>query len=809
VTGDGRGAARKWPGPAWAWAWRAVAGGTVAGGTVACSTLADTPAAEECRSDADCVATFVCAVDQGRCLPGNEAAPRAHLGFDIRERAASTIRFRVEVDGCDCTIDEEENIRELALRRSRVSQLFFLSATLPEAPPDDLLEATFELNQTSRYGQDPSPQKGLVDHPTFAGDPPAVVDTVLRWPRYHPLDEDVPPELVLWKVQPLNDLAPRYLGLLPPRTDAKKPCEVDADCCEPRGDCNPAPNFCDTTAGECTAVGQPEWTYRYAYEPACSRSFEGDVVSLDLETGMTGAPLPETGVRVRYADGLTDRFGIPTFGDLPAAERPAECDDDGDCDVPDEYCDPLTSQCFLALAGRPADRGSTTDELGTFRTQVFTYCEAQPNGGLSRRYAITAQPTMTGPRPTVDYIIDAEFSPPAQPGSGFQVGPHLCVPDWGPGVGLDLALVGQPRTLAGAQGEYTCCDVACLPATVDDVEAGAPPIPETCDGRTSAGAVSSVVLESHFVLDLAQWSAADCATPNPDPQGRLGSLVREATCSSTPGAPCRAEDLALGTAEEPRRYNVRFESEVGSVLASGDFVLELGPEAPTTVQTLELLPRVLVTGVVDVDPAICARRPTGEDCAAREAEVLAERLRLPDEPEGSVPAPYLHYASTFYDPVAQRDGAFVLPLDPGGVYVVTALPPAGAEGGPAGYAVVDLRADAAPLEPLQLELEDGVVVTLRLEQFDQRATMIPMDRGSYLVPGKTLQLPGTDTPIDLNEIDACWTLPGDGPQGCAIRRLIPRDTELARSQVGVVRFTARRSGTAQCPVRCPMSPPAE
>ncbi len=773
---------------------------------LACSSLADTPAAEECRNDADCLEGFVCAVDQGRCLPGNEAAPRAHIGFDISERVGSAVGFRVEVDACDCTIDEEENIRELALRRSRVSQLFFLATTVPEPPPNDLVPARFEFVQASRFGQAPSPRIGFIDHPTVSEDTMAVVDTVLRWPRYHPLDLRTPPELVLWDVEPEGNLALRYLGLLPPRTDSSKRCDEDADCCEPQGECNPAPNFCDTRVGECTAVGQPEWTYRYAYERACSRSLEGDVVSLDLDTYTTGAPLADANVRVRYADGLAGRFGIPTFGDLPAAERPAECSDDSECNTPDQYCDLDTSQCFLALAGRAADRGSTTDMFGTFRTDVFTYCEAQPNAALSRRYAVTVRPS--GPRPTVEYSIDASFPPPTQPGSGFQVANELCVPDWGPGAALELELAGQPRTLAGADGEYTCCDVGCLPATAEDASAGAPPQPPSCSGRTSAGAISPVTVESHFVLeDLARWTNADCVTPNPDPQGRLGSLVRTATCT-TPGAPCLVEDVALGTAEGPRRYDVRFQSEPGSVLASKDFVVELGPDPPD-VQVLTLPPRVLVTGVVDVDEAICARRPAGEGCAAHEAVVLAERLRLPSEADGSVPGPYLHDISTFYDPVAQRDGAFVLPLDPGGVYLVTALPPAGAEGGPAGYTVVDLRVGAAPLSPLQLVLEDGVVVTLRLEQFDPRTTVIPMDRGSYLAPGKTLQIAGAETSLDLNEIGTCWTPSPEGPQGCKIRRLIPPGSDLARSQLGVVRFTARRSDDAQCPVRCPMTPAAE
>jgi hypothetical protein len=773
--------------------------------TIACSTIAATPDPEECRSDDDCATGFVCAADQGRCLPGNEAAPRAHLGFDIRERVAGNLRFRVEVAGCDCTIEEEENIRELALRRARVSQEFFLSAYASEEPPDDtmedpLLPAVFELTQASRFGLAPSPQQGYASHPTVTGPDETVVDTVMRWPRYHPLDQGVPPDLVLWMVDPDEDLALRYLGLLPPRTNGLQPCEVDSDCCTPQGACNPAPNYCDTTVGECTAVGKPEWTYRYTYDRRCSRALEGFVVSLDPQTHSIGAGLADATVRVRYANGLDGRLGTPVFN----PGRALTCEADEDCGGPALYCDTDVGECRVTLADRLADRGRTTDPTGRFRTAVYTYCEAQPNAAVPRRYEVTVQPG--GPRPTVEYIVDVPFTPPAQPGSGYTLGNDLCVPDWGPGATLQLALRGTPRALAGASGEYTCCDVGCLPSTADDVAKGSPSAPQSCDGRTTTGAVPSVRVESHFFLEsLADWIEADCMTPNPDPQGRLGSFSRTADCTAT-GQPCRVDDVAVGTASQARRYEVRFESEPGSVLASGDFVVELGPGAPP-LQTLDLSPRVLVTGVVDVDAVICARRPTGEDCAARAAVVLAERLRLPGERDGSVPGPYFHSVSTFYDPVAGRDGAFVLPLDPGGVYVVTALPLAGAEGGPARYTLVDLRA-AATLSPLRLVLEDGVVVTLRLEQFDQRTTVIPLDRGSHRAPGNTLELPGADAIIDLDEIGACWTPPGDGPQACKIRRLIPLGYDLARTQVGVVRFTARRSDAAQCTVRCPMGPPS-
>ena len=774
---------------------------------LACSTLADTPDPEECRNDGDCAEGQVCAVDQGRCLPGTEAAPRAHIGFDIRERAAGQVRFRVEVDGCDCTVEEEENIRELSVRRSWVSQLFYLDATLPDdTVVDKPLQARFQLTQRSRYGPDLTQQYGAIDHPTFEGMPPAEVETVLSWPRYHPRNEDAPPDLVLWEVKPevkpdstipQSPLATRFLALVPPRTDAAKPCEVDTDCCQPQGECDPTPNFCDTTVGQCSAVVAPEWTYDYPYDPRCSRGLEGSVVSIDIsnpEEYVRGDSLVGATVSLRYADGADGHLGIAPHG----SSQLGACEEDEDCEGPDQVCDPTLEQCVVSLAGRVAGGSSSgTDANGHFDALVFTYCEAQiTNEPYSRRYDVTVQPS--GPRPTVDYTVDAMFLPT---GSNALVNPDLCVPDWGPGATLELAFEGQPRALAGAEGEYTCCDVGCLPATADDAADGAPAPADRCDGRSSAGAVPSVVVESHLVLDVVpeKWAAPDCIPPRVDAQGRAGSLTRTGTWGDV-GAPCVVTDVALGTAEEPRRYQVRFESESGSVLASQDFVIELGPEAPT-LQTLSLSPRVLVTGVVDVDAAVCARRPTGEDCAAREAVVMAERLRLPGEPDGSVPGPYLHNVSTFYDPVAGRDGAFVQPLDPGGVYVVTALPLAGAEGGPAGFTLVDLRTKSE-VEPLELVLEDGVVVTLRLEQFDQRSTVIPVDRGSYLAPGKTLRVPGSAEDVDLNEIGACWTPTDDGPEGCRIRRLIPLGYDLVRSQVGEVRFTARRSNAAQCSDHC-------
>ncbi|MCA9708820.1 MAG: efflux RND transporter permease subunit, partial [Myxococcales bacterium] len=650
----------------------------------------------------------------------------------------------------------------------------------------------------------------LIHHPTLAEDGETVVDTVLRWPRYHPLDQNLPSALVLWKIQPTGEQAHRYLGLVPPRTDEGSPCTVDADCCEPQGDCDPTPNYCDPEAGECTAVGQPDWTYHYVYQPSCSRAVRGSVVLLGDDLGHS--PLVDASVSLRYADGETERIGAPVFGETPPEDRPPECTDDDDCDASSEYCDPATRQCFVALAGRPADRDSASvSPGGQFDGRIYTYCDRFPSTELTRSFHVTVDPP--GPLPTVNYVISELFSPDS---SGMPDAVDLgafCVPDWGVDPGVPLAEQGVPmelrfegptaRLVPGT--DYECCDVGCLPATAEDADAGPPTVTKPCDGTTSVGAPRVVQVQAPFVVEDPQaWEDADCAPLDPDADGRVGSLTLTAQCGD-PGEACRVQNIALGTTEEPRIYQVRFESQVGSVVASGDFEVQVTEQVPS--DPLTLAPRVLVTGVVDVDETTCARRNPKEDCAAREAIVLAERLRMPDEPEGSVPGPYFHNVPTFYDPVAQRDGAFVLPLDPGGVYVVTALPLAGAEGGPADFTVVDLRDDApTELQPLRLVLEDGVVVTLRLDQFDQRTVMIPMDRGSYLAEGQQLLHPlranTADPFIDLNRVGECWTATKDGPQGCQIRRLIPPGSSLARSQVGIVRFTARRSDRAECSVSC-------
>lgn len=779
----------------------------------ACSSAAVLPAEQECRSDDDCPSGFVCATDQGACLPGNEAAPRAHLGFDIRERIAGVTRFRVEIDGCDCLVGEAENIRELSLRRSRVSQQLELSVA-STADPAVSIAAEFVLSQPSRLGLAPAPTRRVVQPADLALNEDDTVLTRQRWPRYHPLDGSLPPELIVWEIDPEGEQALRYHGLKPPRTSVgqQHECNVDSDCCEPAGSCDPWPNYCDREAGQCSAIGSPQWTFADGYEPGCDREIDGRVSLFDPNAplGEPFAGLPAATVQVRYADAEDERFGIPVFGSTPAAERPPQCDDDSDCDTANEYCDPDTAQCFMALRGRlAADAATSSDvaeELGEFRTRVYTYCDDAPNAQEERSYDVTVSPT--GPRPTVNYTVPVVFFPPQQ-SPETTISDDFCVPDWGPAQSLAVTVSGPPRQLAGLDGQaYTCCDVACLPPTIDDVETTPSPDPAACDGGLSSGR-ASLRLSTDFIMtasDLTEWATYECVMPALEDNGRAGRLERAANCSESEEGMCTVDDLALGSAEQTRRYRARFESPVGSVLASEDFAIDLD-EQPPEAMLLSPRPRVLVTGVVDVDATICARREPGEDCSARSAIVMAERLRLDEEPD-DIPGPFFHHVPTFFDPVEGRDGAFVLPLDPGGVYVLTALPGVGAEGGPANFTLVDLRAQApSPLASQRLVLQDGVLVTLQLEQFDQRTTLEPVDRGSYLVEGGRLEHPSrvgsADPFVDLNRLDECWTAPDEGPAACKIRRLIPPGSDLASSLVGQVRFSARRSSQAECTQTCP------
>ncbi len=300
--------------------------------------------------------------------------------------------------------------------------------------------------------------------------------------------------------------------------------------------------------------------------------------------------------------------------------------------------------------------------------------------------------------------------------------------------------------------------------------------------------------------DAQRWTATGCALPELDDDGKIGTLRPAVQCSDDPAATCTATGVALADDGGPRDYALRVETPPGSLVGSVREEITVQSGSAPFVAIIDLPQRVLVSGRIRLDEATCEQigaQATG--CRAEAAVVLAERLRMPGESVQTVPGPYFHEVDAFFDPVTQERGRYVLPLDPG-VYVVTALPASGAEGGPADVVAIDIR-DGQDTD-LDLVLRQGILVTLNLCSgdnpstcFDRRTQVIPLDRGTW----GELEHPGDPgRKIDLNAIGECLTPVPEGEQACKIRRLIP-GTSLSAGQVGKLRFTARRSSTgASC-----------
>lgn len=797
----------------------------VSGLLLGCSSAKPPPPSLECELDEDCVEGTVCDPFTARCVSGDQLPPRAHLSFDIRERSAGTTLFRAEVEGCDLEVQpSDEGFRALAISRTDVLQvlpLFVLNTNEPVDPnaplPDETITGEIELTQDGRVGLPPNPVERRVSQAFRIDEMTSRVR--VPWPRYHLFDQDRPPSYVVMRVRPesLGPLpaegdpepppvkpAPMYQMLAVPDTyiptdddELPLPCTQNSDCCEPRGTCEPSvQNFCIVETGECTVPGGFEFSANASYDAECDRATTGNVVLIDLETGELGDPVVGATVRFRHADSLDET--APRLG-VPGLISPRECSNDSAC-AADQFCDTERQRCVLALDGRTADDGIVSDDIGAASGQIYTYCEAEEDD-YRRSYKITTTPVAG--LPSVNFREqDVLYS---MPGGVASVLGTLCVPDWGDPVTVQVPLQGVPRTLAStATGvDYRCCDVGCLPAAETDAETGPPAPLSACRGRTSAGATPTVRFDAPFMIDdathLETWLGASCAPLELDGESgpyEVGSLRSVANCPAD-GDACVAEGIAVGTEDDPRTYSVRIQSPTGSVLGSRDLEVPISPSS-LPLSPITLPQRVLVRGVVDIGDSVCDQRDDPTDCASRGAVVIAERLAMPDETPTSVPGPYLHQVSTFFDPSSGRSGAFVLPLDPG-VWVMTALPAPGEDGGPAGFQILDLRSDAIgdamETGPIRFVLEEGILVTMDLASFD-RTFVVPLDTGSFFTD--PMMHPDGSGFVDLNQVGECLTPAAEGAQGCKIRQLVPNGSNVSASQVGLVRFTARRSGASEC-----------
>lgn len=815
-----------------------------------CSTLAALPDPEECESDEDCPEPGdVCAPDTRVCVAGGDLPPRADLGFDIQELVGGNVVFRAEITACDKAMDYAQS--RLRLSASEIEQSFELEVIadpLTPVPPetplfDGLLTGTLELTQASRFARPPLlPPR--ITYPTVdtTSEMPKVSPTEVRWPRYHPLDSQPPVfedgGFIVWRTIPVVG-APVLQMLEPPQLvpviddlGNETSCVADTDCCQLDNTglaCEPEdPNVCFEDVGLCTAIGNPRFAFTYAYQERCALALSGDLRMIDGETLAPIGSLGDVPLTIRHADTVgmdkeVARLGVHAIDGVAIADRPPQCSVDSDCIEGEQFCDTETSpgagQCVLALAGRPADSGSLitapsflpgespdddpvlNPDAGTFTASVYTYCEAyEDNIGYVRSFTISASPP--GPVAALSYTVDVSVPPlvgVTHPSASILK--DLCVPDWGASKPLSLQLVGAPVSLVGAgPNEYTCCDVGCLPATAD-VASTEPTQPSTCDGRTTTGELTATVSAS-LVLDsddLEAWDEAGCQPPDAGPGGVVGGIRRQMDCSAAvTTSTCTAPDLAAGKDGTPREYELRIESPPGSLFRSQ--ITTVAVDGSETPQEIELARRVLVRGRVLLDAATCEEAaPIDGDCGSEGAIIRAERLRMPTDTDADIVGPHFHEVTTYFDPSNARQGGYILPLDPG-VYLLTALPLSGSRGGPAKISVLEVREEDIELD---LVLSGGQLVTLDLTDFDSRAQIIPVDRGSWRNephPGRADDPDPLRRFVDLNAIGECWQPADEPPQGCRIRRLIS-GASLSASQVGQVRFTARRdSDAAKCPI---------
>lgn len=799
---------------------------------LACSTVAPAPESAECSVDDDCkVAGEVCAPDTRVCVPSSAVPPRRDLAFDIQEPQG----FRAEVSACDCEVTQDTANNALRVRRPLVRQLFELDVYKdgevdPETTnPDDVVAADMQLSSTTRFSAGTVPP--TIPYPITDGalENPQLVQTVAAWSRYHPYDV-VPPQLddggyVLWRVVPASGAAMVYQLIRPAESNPLRPCQTDDQCrANPRDI-----NFCLPSTGECTNIGDPHFAYGFAYDQRCDREISGRAIRVDPMTlAPVADPMGNVGIEaarisLRYADTEgEDRLGLFSLEGEAVESRDPECvahdrddpDDDEGCVRPDELCDPDTRQCMLALAGRAADNGGVqTAADGGFATHVFSYCARDRTDlPLTRSYELSVSPT--GATPSVDFAFDIEFPPLNNGVAGGKALPEtLCIPDWGPPVGVTVDLEGDARTLLGSGAQaYKCCDVSCLPATPEDAAAATElPSATKCDGRTSAGPPTAVVdtpLKDTLAPEV--WLEAGCMPPLRGADDRVGGIRSPIDCNATQGT-CFLPDLAAGRDGAARDYSMRIEMPVGSLFRSFVHALPIDASSATTPQSFELTPRVLVRGRVKLDDPSCeAAAPADGDCGSEGAVVLAERLRMPtDDPETNAFPPYFHQVSTYYDVVDGQRGAYVLPLDPG-VYLITALPVSGTAGGPAAISVVDLRDERDVAR--DLVLESGIIVTLDLgESFDRSTQVVPLDRGSWrgqLHPGRIDDPDPAEQTLDLNAPGECMSATGDGR--CRIRRLVA-GAGITGNLAGEVRFIARQGDGGSCPVdetapACPAPP---
>ena len=768
---------------------------------LACSSLAPEPRPVECESDDECntAAGEVCAIDQGKVCYVATLPARALLGLDVRDvPPGANATFRVEVRGTDTAV---ERITTRTPSRYRISLFNRGSDPLFPGVRDTLnlkLREVrhFESKDAGELVSEPFAARLVLTQASRLGQTQFIVgdSNTLSYPLFDPMSMTALPDL------PLTLAWPHYsAGDVDAGRSIVAELRAPSDAADPRGPVHRLirrDQVSEATSHEITVD----------VTDACFRRLTGAATIL-VGPGEPLENLDVAGVTVglRYADRLPSPATVQPPPATIGCQSALNCPTPSVCIDPDEgprycgcevdahcpsgqICNPSNNRCALDLRDLPASRQVTADLIsgqgGLGGLWVYTHCEGSIEEDREIALVVSVEPPVESGLPRLNYKALQGFPAPeagADPELLLLAG-TVCLPHWRPAQPIQAPLRGAPARLVDGPTPLVCCSTECL----DDPPSATPP--------TACTPTATVAPSGTFTLpsppspdDPSPWAAAGClplyVAGQEDPTE--ARFTRQATSCTADGCELRLSPGAYDAAE-PATYDLRIEPPVGSLFRSQVVPIQVAPDT-AEVPEIVLAPRVLLRGRVALDPAICT--PTGEsgdECAVK-AVVMAERLRLPEEDGQTVLGPYFYALSTF------GAGDFVLPVNPG-VYLLTALPAIGSQGGPAAIQVVDLRESGPLVDPRAgvpyadlpdpLILQRGKLVTFELDGFSSNTQVIPLDMASWAA------LSWDGVPLDLNATPTCYRASGD-PPACQIRRLRPGNTALRPSQEGFVKYVTR------------------
>jgi len=758
-----------------------------------CSTLAPEPKKVECESDEECnvAGGEVCAIDQGNVCLVTTLPPRSLLGLDIREDISS---LRVDIRGTDAAV-ERVTTRNPSRYRFSLSnhgsdpffpgvrdtfaltfrEIGYYASKLNNETIWGPLATNLTLSQDSRIGQRPHVVNG--SFPIGEEEEDAGVPFEVAWSHYTAadIDSDRPVVIELRASEPSPDeygIIHRILrrDQLPEATDHSITVDTTLECVR------------DLT-GEIAILSK-------AGEPL--ENLDGIALSVTLRYG-EGVTSPATIQPPPAKIGCSSDLNCPEPSRcIDPDDDPKFCGCETDSECPSgQICYAAQNRCALDLAGRDAfTRGDieTADGVADLEATIYTHCEGEVELARELPLIATIDPTSTEsglPRlsfaltPSLAAADDDGDSPPTP------LGGKLCLPHWRPASTVNVTLGGSPANLhANDKGTFSCCGIECL----SESNPASPPDECAPTATVSASGIFAIP-EATDIDEPSPWENAGCL-----PLYVAGEEEPSQSRFTRAGIVCTPEscDLQLSPGdysdEAPLPYELRIEPLVGSIFRSVALPAAIAADTES-LPTITLPHRVLLRGQVELEEGLCKNTEDIESECAVSAQIMAERLRLPSEEDEIVLGPHYYTASTF------GDGDFVLPVNPG-VYLLTALPQVGSQGGPAAIQIVDLREDSSLVDvrggvpyadlAAPLVLAAGQLVTVELDDFNSNTTVIPLDMASW----SSLVFEGMS--LDLSAPSTCYRYSTGDPPACQIRRLRPGSTTLRPSQEEFVKFITRK-----------------